>query len=153
MLVYLDASVWLKRYVIEEGSERVRRWFREGPVVATSPLALIEVMSTLVRKERAGELELENMETSLEAAEADYNRFAIVPLSDRGTNISRRLARQYGLTGADTMHFAATRWMSTRDHFQDESIGLVTSDRELAEAAESDGLDVFDPTREPLPAP
>lgn len=56
MLVYLDASVWVKRYVIEEGSKRVRRWFQKGPVVATSPLALIEVMSTLVRKQRAGAL-------------------------------------------------------------------------------------------------
>jgi len=62
MLVYLDASVWVKRYVIEEGTKRVRQWFREGPVVATSPLALIEVMSTLVRKERAGELATEDME-------------------------------------------------------------------------------------------
>ncbi|MFB6247680.1 MAG: type II toxin-antitoxin system VapC family toxin [Salinibacter sp.] len=54
MLVYLDASVWVKRYVIEEGSRRVREWFKKGPIVATSSLALIEVMSTLVRKDGPG---------------------------------------------------------------------------------------------------
>ncbi len=103
ILVYLDASVWVKRYVLEEESERVRRWLREGPVVATSSLALIEVMSTLVRKERAGELETEDMETSLDSAEADFEHFAAVPLSKGVTNNARLLSRQYGLRGADTL--------------------------------------------------
>ena len=153
MLVYLDASVWVKRYVIEEGTKRVRQWFREGPVVATSPLALIEVMSTLVRKERAGELATEDMEASLEAAEADFERFASVPLLSGVTNNARVLSRRYGLRGADTLHLAAARWIVTQPGFGDDPIGLVTSDRELAEAAEQSGLAVFDPTRESLPRP
>jgi len=90
MLVYLDASVWVKRYVIEEGSDRVRRWFREGPVVATSSFALIEVMSTLVRKERAGELATDAMNTSLDAAEADLDHFATVPVSEAVIDAARR---------------------------------------------------------------
>lgn len=153
MLVYLDASVWVKRYVIEEGSKRVRQWFQEGPVVATSPLGLIEVMSTLVRKERAGELEMEAMETSLDAAEEDFERFASVPLSGGVTNNARFLSRRYGLRGADTLHLAAARWIVNRPSFADDPIGLVTSDRELAEAAEQAGLAVFDPTRKALPDP
>ncbi len=153
MLVYLDASVWVKRYVIEEGSKRVRQWFREVPVIATSPLALIEVMSTLVRKERAGELATNDMEMSLDAAEADYERFASVPLSSGVIDGARTLSRRYGLRGADTLHLAAARWIAERSAFQEVPIGLVTSDRELAEAAEQAGLDVFDPTRESLPEP
>lgn len=104
MLVYLDASVWVKRYVIEEGSKRMRRWFQEGPLVATSPLALIEVMCTLVRKKRAGELEAAKMETSLDTAEEDFERFASVPLSSDLTNLARLLSRRYGLRGGDTLH-------------------------------------------------
>jgi len=34
---------------------------------------------------------------------------------------------------------------------RDGPVGLVTSDRELAEAADAAGFPVFDPTREPLP--
>lgn len=153
MLVYLDASVWMKRYVIEKGSKRVRQWFRKGPVVATSSLALIEVMSALVRKERAGELANDDLRASLEAAEADYDRFASVPLSRGVIDEARVFSRQYGLRGADTIHLAAAQWIAKRPAFKDEPIGLITSDRELAEAAGQAELDVFDPTREPLPAP
>jgi predicted nucleic acid-binding protein len=142
-----------KRYVIEEGSKRVRRWFRKGPVVTTSSLALIEVMSTLVRKERAGELDPGKMDTSLDAAEEDFERFASVPLYRDVVAGARVLSRRYGLRGADTIHLAAARWIGDRPAFEDQSIGLVSSDRELAEAADHAGLEVFDPTREPLPAP
>ena len=153
MLVYLDASVWVKRYVIEDGSKRVRRWFQEGPLVATSSLALIEVMCTLVRKKRSGELEAAKMETSLDTAEEDFERFASVPLSSDVTNLARLLSRRYGLRGGDTLHLAAARWIVNQPTFADDPIGLVTSDRELAEAAEQAGLAVFDPTREALPEP
>jgi predicted nucleic acid-binding protein len=153
MLVYLDASVWVKRYVIEEGSKRVQQWLKKGPVVVTSPLALIEVMTTLVRKERAGELATDDMNASLHAAEADYEWFASVPLSNGVIAGARALSRQYGLRGADTIHLAAAQWIAGRSAFRNDPTGLVTSDRELAEAAEHAGLDVFDPTREPLPAP
>jgi predicted nucleic acid-binding protein len=153
MLVYLDASVWVKRYVIEEGSKRVRQWLMKGPVVATSPLALIEVVTTLVRKERAGEIATDDMNVSLDAAEADYEWFASVPLSNGVIDEARTLSRQYGLRGADTIHLAAAKWITEHPGFRDNPIGLVTSDRELAEAAEHAGIDVYDPTREPLPDP
>jgi len=145
--------VWVKRYVIEEGSERVRQWFREVPVVATSSLALIEVMSTLVREERAGELETGDMEASLDTAEADFERFAPVPLLRGVTNNVRLLSRRYGLRGADTLHLAAALWIVNQPALRADLIGLVTSDRELAEVAVKAGLAVFDPTREPLPSP
>jgi predicted nucleic acid-binding protein len=121
--------------------------------VATSSLALIEVMSTLVRKERAGELDTGKMDTSLDAAEEDFERFASVPLYRDVVDGARVLSRRYGLRGADTIHLAAACWIGDRPAFADEPIGLVTSDRELAEAAVHAGLDVFDPTREPLPVP
>ena len=149
MLVYLDASVWLKRYVLEEGSKRVRRWFRAGPVVATSPLAFIEVMSTLVRKERAAELAPENLEPTLHAVEKDFERFATVPISADLTRQAAQESRRYGLRGADTLHLAAALWVAGQPIV--DTTGLVTSDRELAEAATEAGLDVFDPTREALP--
>jgi predicted nucleic acid-binding protein len=125
----------------------------EGSGRRNSSLALIEVLSTLVRKERAGELDTEDMETSLDAAEADFDRFASVPLLTGVTNNARLLSRRHGLRGADTLHLAAARWIGTPPTLGNDPIGLVTSDRELAEAAEQAGLAVFDPTRDSLPSP
>lgn len=121
--------------------------------MATSLLALIEVMTTLVRKERAGELATDDMDMSLNLVEADYDRFATVPLSNGVTDRARTLSRRYGLRGADTIHLAAAQWVAEQPAFHDDPFGLITADRELAEAAEHAGLNVFDPTREPLPAP
>ncbi|MFB6247679.1 MAG: hypothetical protein ABEL97_03830 [Salinibacter sp.] len=93
------------------------------------------------------------MEASLETVEEDFERLASVPLSSGVTNNARVLSRRYGLRGADTLHLAAARWIVNQPTFADDPIGLVTSDRELAEAAVQAGLAVFDPTREALPEP
>ena len=66
---------------------------------------------------------------------------------------AEEVALGYGLRGADTVHLASALWL--RDHLPSkvDAIMMITSDRELAEAATQAALAVFDPTREPLPAP
>ncbi|NBB75148.1 MAG: PIN domain-containing protein [Bacteroidetes bacterium] len=152
MIFYLDASAWIKRYVVETGSRRIRHWVAEGPLLFASPLGLIEVLATLARKERAGELETGAMRTSMASAQTDYERFAIVPL-DPTIDRARQLLVQYRLRGADTLHLAAALWVDALPAFDDELIALITSDRELAEATQAAGLGVFDPTRDVLPGP
>jgi len=152
MIFYLDASAWLKRYVIETGSKRIRQWFAKGPILAVSPLGFIEVVATLTRKEQAGELDTDDMHASLASADADYDRFAIVPI-DTVITIARQLPVRYRLRGADTIHLAAAIWLNNLPTLDGETLALVTSDRELAEAASDAELDVFDPTRDALPTP
>jgi hypothetical protein len=54
MLYYLDSSAWAKRYFQETGSEAVDLLAEQLPVLACSPLSLIEVGSTTARKRNAG---------------------------------------------------------------------------------------------------
>lgn len=95
--------------------------------MTTSSLALIEVMTTLVRKERAGELATDDMDMSLNLVEADYDRFATVPLSNGVTDRARTLSRRYGLRGADTIHLAAAQWVAEQPAFHDDPFGLITA--------------------------
>ena len=53
---YLDASAWVKRYLGEEGSQRMTAWMNQNPLVASAALGGTEVLATVVRKARAGEL-------------------------------------------------------------------------------------------------
>ncbi len=66
---------------------------------------------------------------------------------------ARDVALRFGLRGADTVHLASALWLEAHPPPNIASVTMIVSDRELAEAAEEAGLDVYDPTREPLPSP
>lgn len=151
LIHYLDASAWVKRYVGEEGSQRINTWMNQDPMVASAALGVTEVLTTIVRKARAGELSTTERDQILDDVWAEFNAFAQVYHTPPVMECAREVAFRYGLQGADTVHLASALWLG--DHLPPEIDGLtmITSDRELAEAADEAGLDVFDPTREPLP--
>lgn len=66
---------------------------------------------------------------------------------------AREVARRYSLRGADTVHLAPALWLEANLPSTVDTLTIIASDRELVEATEHAGLNVFDPTREPLPAP
>lgn len=149
---YLDASAWVKRYVGEEGSQRVNGWMNRDPLVASAALGVTEVLSTVVRKTRAGELSEAERDQIVEDVWAEFDLFAQVYHTAPVMKRTRTVALRYGLRGADTVHLASALWLEDHLPPEIERITMITSDRELAEAAEQAGLAVFDPTREPLPS-
>jgi predicted nucleic acid-binding protein len=150
-IFYLDASAWVKRYLGEEGSRRVNAWMNRDPLVASAALGVTEVLTTVVRKAQAGELSEPERDQILNDAWAEFDLFAHVYHTAPIMRRSRDVALQYGLRGADTVHLASALWLA--DHLPNgaDALAMITSDRELVEAAEDAGLEVFDPTREALP--
>ena len=150
---YLDASAWVKRYLGEEGSQRMTAWMNQNPLVARAALGVTEVLTTVVRKARAGELSEPERDRILGHVWAEFDAFAQVYHTASVMRRVRDVARRYGLRGADTVHLASALWLGANLPSQVDALTLIASDCERAEAAEHAGLDVFDPTREPLPAP
>ena len=68
MTVFADSSAIVKRYADEPGHESVRTI--EGPVVI-SALARVEVVAAVWRKQRMGELSLDDAQVLVGAFEAD----------------------------------------------------------------------------------
>jgi len=150
---YLDASAWVKRYIREEGSQRINAWMNQNPLVASAALGVTEVLSTIVRKTRAGELSETERDKIADHVWAEFDAFAHVYHTPPVMERAREVALRFGLRGADTVHLASALWLETHAPSGIEEMTMITSDRELEEAAEQSGLVVFDPTREPLPAP
>lgn len=50
IIYYLDASVWIKRYYREMGTDWIETLFANNPPISCASLGLIEVLATLVRK-------------------------------------------------------------------------------------------------------
>ena len=84
---------------------------------------------------------------------AEFDAFAQVYHTAPVMKRARNVARRYGLRGADTVHLASALWLDANVLSQVDGLTLITSDRELVEASEHAGLDVYDPAREPLPEP
>ena len=75
---YLDASAWVKRYIQEEGSQQVNAWMNQNPLVASAALGVTEVLSTVVRKARAGELTEKALDTIPNYVWVEFDAFAPV---------------------------------------------------------------------------
>jgi len=150
---YLDASAWVKRYIGEEGSQRINAWMNQNPLVASAALGVTEVLSAVVRKARAGELSEPERDQILDDVWAEFDAFAHVYHTAPVMSRARELAFRFGLRGADTVHLSSALWLEAHLPSELNSVTMITSDRELAEAADQTELAVYDPTRDALPEP
>ena len=58
ILYYLDASAWVKRYFQEQGTDWIQTLFAQNSNMACASLGVVEVMATLARKRKAGEIQV-----------------------------------------------------------------------------------------------
>ncbi len=145
-IYYLDASAWVKRYYVEPGSERVRALFEQGAVLASASLGLVEVASTLARKEKAGDIARSRLDQALRDLRQDWQQFAKVYLTDEVLTDAFRVARANALRGSDAVHLASALLVKADLPEPEDTMVLVTSDHELREAGQGSGLHVVDPT-------
>jgi predicted nucleic acid-binding protein len=145
MLYYLDSSAWAKRYFQETGSEAMDALFEQLPVMACSPLGLIEVGSTLARKRNAGEVTREEFEPMRASLLKDWQRFLRIDITPSVVLRAFDATGAYGLRGADSLHLASALALKEQIEPDSREFALVTSDRELKAAALKAGLAVVDP--------
>lgn len=143
-LYYLDASAWVKRYYQEPGTQATQALFVEGAILACVSLGFIEVLATLSRKAKAGQIDVEQLRQKQHEVSADWEQFIQVQLSDEVLSEAVKLTVELALRGADGIHLASAvilqKSLSELDDFQ-----LVTCDRELLAAAKQIGMVTFNP--------
>lgn len=147
---YLDPSAWIKRYCLEKGSEAIQDFFDQRPVVACSALGLIEVLSTLARKKKAGEMQEASFREKSREAEHDFALFYALYLTPQLLNLARKLPEQFALRGADTVHLASACFFRNQFVGTETEVRIITSDAELATAAEQSGFIVINPERDAI---
>jgi uncharacterized protein len=150
---YLDASVWVKCYHREVGTTWMRRLVAEGASLACASLGLVEVLATLARKGRAGFISELALQPKIDAVRADWQRAIQVNLSSDVLEVAATQARYLALRGADAVHLASAMVLSRRLEAVGDQVTVVTSDRELAEAARIVNLNVLNPEAEEAQLP
>ncbi len=147
-IYYLDASAWVKRYYQELGTKWIQTLLAENLSIASATLGLIEVLATLARKRRSGEIEPNLYQIKLQEVDADWERFIQIQLTSEIVEISKSLTNRFALRGADAIHLASAFLLKERFVHQNDQLILVTSDLELIAAAQDSKMVVLDPSKQ-----
>ena len=145
MIVYLDASALVKRYVAEAGSPEVEALIGEAQAIGTAVISRAEVAAALAKAARIGLVAREAGAKALQAFNADWEHLVRVQLSEPLAARAAALAWEHGLRGYDSVHLAsALAWSETLG----ETVAVATYDRELWRGAKANGLAAW-PARMP----
>jgi uncharacterized protein len=140
MILYLDASALVKRYVLEMGSAEIEKVIGEAAVIGTGLISRAEVSAALAKAVRMGVLEAKEAEAALRAFRKDWHDLVRVQVSEAVVARADALAWQHGLRGYDTIHLAAA---SLWQEVMTETVTLASFDQQLWTAAEQAGLIPF----------
>ncbi|HSB32691.1 MAG TPA: type II toxin-antitoxin system VapC family toxin [Candidatus Sulfobium mesophilum] len=137
MIIYLDASALVKRYVSEAGSREVNALIAGASVVGTAAISRAEVSSALAKAVRVRLLSREEAASVLQVFSAEWESLIRLQLTEVLISRAAALTWEHGLRGYDSVHLAAALFW--QDMLGD-TVTLASYDRQLWEAAKVTGL-------------
>ena len=140
MIVYLDSTALIKRYVAESGSVEVAGMIERAAVVGTAVISRAEVAGALAGAARAGLLPHEQARAVLDVFRAQWSDLVRLQLTE--TIVSRADAQAWDrrLRANAALHLAAALvWQEALG----EVVTFATFDRPLWQAARASGLSAW----------
>ena len=137
MIVYMDASALVKRYVAESGSEQVNQLVAQASAIGTSVISRAEVAAALAKAVRVGSLTRDQASAALQAFRSQWIDVTRLQLSEVLVARAGSLAWEYDLVWYDSVHLAtALFWQE----ISGGPVVLATFDSQLWEQAQAHGL-------------
>jgi predicted nucleic acid-binding protein len=156
---YFDASVLVKAYIWEVGTEDVRQVLREARAatpaarVLTSRIVYAEAMSAVSRREAAGQLTRQEATGVANRLRTDFAGavlpYVVLDPTPAIVHHAADIARQHRLRALDSIHLATA--LAARFNTR-SGIGYLfgSADQRLSSAAMNEGLTIFNP-QAPIP--
>lgn len=148
--VYFDASVLVKRYSSEDGTELVNELFRQLPIeqMTCAMIGVLEIISVLVRKRNDGRLS----QNLFAQAMIDLNQeiiedeaFSIASVDDELILSALDLIAQHNINATDAIILRSCLNLQQVLQNQGHRLILSSCDKRLLRAAQHEGVDIFDP--------
>ena len=137
MIVYLDASALVKRYVAEANSLSVTSLITKANAVGTAVISRAEVSAALGKATRMKTLKRVEAASALQAFTADWENLIRLQITEVLIARAASLAWDHSLRGYDAVHLAAaTFWQEMLG----QPVVLATFDRQLWHGASITGL-------------
>lgn len=142
MMLYVDSSALVKKYVLEPGSDRVLKLLAKSGMAATSKLAYPEILAGLGRKRREKGITEKGYREALVDFESDWLALLIIEFQDELLPLIKQLTMKHSLKGADVVHLASALWIQKATK---EKVSFVASDIQLLRAAKAEKLEIVNP--------
>lgn len=140
MIVYLDASALVKRYVQELGSSEVVNLINEAEAVGSSVISRAETAAALAKAHRLNILTQAAAETAVRQFRREWPNLIRVQVTESVVSRADLLAWEHGLRGFDAVHLAsALLWQEQLN----QKVSFATFDRALWAAAQQSHLVPF----------
>lgn len=140
MILYMDTSALVKRYIDEEGSDDVIAWMQEADLIGTALITRVELAATLTRASRGSRLPEQEALEVLDEFRSDWLNFQHVNIDESLIARADSLACVFALRGYDAVHLAcALTW----SELLGVPVTVATFDKELHEAAQKSGMEVL----------
>lgn len=111
MILYLDASALVKRYIFEPGSADVLRTIDEAEAAGTAAVSRAEVSAALAKAARFGLVTRDEAEAADKVFRQEWPDFIRLPLFEPVLDRAADLAWDWGLRGYDAVQLAvAVSW-------------------------------------------
>ena len=137
MILYLDTSALVKRYIAELGTAEVSQAIADAAVMGTSIITRAEMAAALAKAVRMRALESEAAASALQVFRSEWPRLVRVQATELVIARADDLAWEMGLRGYDAVHLAsAVLWQEGIN----EAVTFAAFDRRLWEAAGQRGL-------------
>jgi predicted nucleic acid-binding protein len=147
MILYLDASALVKRYVAELGSTEMNEAITEADVVGTAIVSRAEVAAALAKSVRMRLLSVEDASACLRAFRNEWLDLVRVQVTEMVVTRAAALAWEYHLRGYDAVQLAAASiWQEAMGTL----VTMATFDQQLWQAAKRVGLVPYPPNLETL---
>ncbi len=133
-IVYFDSSALVKLFVNEDGSALALQLWDNCDRAVSSRLAYPEVRAALAAAHRNRRLTSRRLAAAEESWEAIWSGTVPIELTETLERTAGRLAGQYALSGADSVHLAGALAIGPSD------VVVAAWDRRLRDAASAAGL-------------
>jgi predicted nucleic acid-binding protein len=107
VILYLDSSALVKRYVTEPGSAEVERVIAQARIYGTGMITQVEVVAALAKSVRVKKLTAQGGDAALRSFRVQWRDLVRLQVSDSTIARAADLAWEYGLRGYDAVHLAA----------------------------------------------
>ena len=140
MILYMDASALVKRYVLEAGTGDVEALLGTAELAGTALISRAEVSAAICKAVRMRVVGRDRASAAVKLFRAHWPAFFRLKIDAMVVESADLLAWEHQLRGYDAVHLAcAVLWQDSLA----EPVTMATFDRDLWVAARHAGLDVW----------
>lgn len=140
MILYLDTSALVKRFIVEKGSADVNALISVADLVGSSIISQVEMASALGKALRMEWIDSTSAQSAYQDYLGQWQYFTRLMVSPGLIDRAAQLSWDFGLRGYDATHLASGLfWQESLDM----EIVLATYNRELWIAANKSGIKLW----------